>query len=757
MMLSNLPPLATRLLACGIPVVVCTARPGWRVGDAASDLIPPTGWAVITVEQARIDIKAYRPGVDTLAMVGGHGVDIGDVDFKTGADATCLPPEFKAWGMTRTPGGGWHFPIPSSGFGKGVLTVGGKVVGDYVGGKVGGGGRLLCYLPGSSRPKYAGKDYIEEQPWDLDRLLEDSTPDIVVDVLRASDLRNDQGGGGRPGATRGEAERFLASHSAVVDCTYGAKVIEGLLAEGEHARSGGRHAWLVRSMARIVGLMLGGVCLDARAYSQIEDKLADVKPEGGSSAYAALAWAIENSDSERCDYHSRASAPFNGGVATEHFWGMLPELADLRDYARGHLVDPMLLFGAVSGIISACVRGNQMAISSGVGAPAPISLLIVNVGKSGAGKTSAMRQGFTYLGIGALDHDIVRSHQFGNPQALKDLYISEDVDPNTKERLLRIRDAQIFWSADELGALIDKVSPESFMAAMGDVRSLWSGVAVSDTNASVELRRNIPELGVGFSLFLSLLPHNCNKLLTRDQMENGSYYRYLYTPARTERVEDGWERKPPLNNWWVCAEGELYDLRYSSSQSAVVLNRLDIAWPPGVLRWVREEHIRTANAEVDADEGARKPHETLNILKLAATLAGLAQSLPNVRQEHVDAAIFFVDNISKPEADVLVAGVQGEEKRIRQSRAKHRVEDRAYEASEGARQWFLARESRARVVGRVTRREWSEKANPHKALGWSKKDVRGRWGEFVAVCEGLGWELTHEDASGNDVEVLVLR
>ena len=37
----------------------------------------------------------------------------------------------------------------------------GKHIGDYIGGTAAGGGRMLAFLPGSARPKYAGRDYIE--------------------------------------------------------------------------------------------------------------------------------------------------------------------------------------------------------------------------------------------------------------------------------------------------------------------------------------------------------------------------------------------------------------------------------------------------------------------------------------------------------------------------------------------------------------------------------------------------------------------
>jgi hypothetical protein len=70
--------LAFDLIDHGIPVVVCQPNPEWSPGAPCADVIPPKGWAVITAEESRPRLADYRPGVDTLAMVGGHGVDAVD-------------------------------------------------------------------------------------------------------------------------------------------------------------------------------------------------------------------------------------------------------------------------------------------------------------------------------------------------------------------------------------------------------------------------------------------------------------------------------------------------------------------------------------------------------------------------------------------------------------------------------------------------------------------------------------------------------
>lgn len=186
-------PLAKRLLAAGIPVVVCTPCPGYSKPGRCSrrghdtgnvELHIPAGWHVVTADEC--DVSSFRLGTDTLAMVGGHGLDLVDVDTKAGGSVAHLPP-FKSYGRNRTPSGGRHYAVPSSGMGKvsPFDTVVGHV-GDYVGGRPDGSGRLLGYLPGSSRPKYPRCSYTEEVGWDIDACLAADPDPALVGALEAS-------------------------------------------------------------------------------------------------------------------------------------------------------------------------------------------------------------------------------------------------------------------------------------------------------------------------------------------------------------------------------------------------------------------------------------------------------------------------------------------------------------------------------------------------------------------------------------------
>lgn len=286
--------LAQALIERGVPVVICKPNSRWTPGGKAPELVPPNGWSSLTASEC--DLSRYRPGKDTLALVGGHGVDLVDIDAKAGATLDDLPP-FRRYGMTRTPSGGWHLWVPSTGYRKLTpLIVGGKAVGDYVGGNAQGAGRLLGYLPGSTRPKYPEGKYVIEEPIDLDALFDSEPDDELIAMLIGAGGRL----GGEPGSeavTSEEVKAFLKQHSNRYSqrCNYGRAAMRGILEDGASAAvaRGGRHGWAVRSATRLVELMRAG-CATSADFDDIVALLDKIKPEGGTDLDVVMRWAIAN-------------------------------------------------------------------------------------------------------------------------------------------------------------------------------------------------------------------------------------------------------------------------------------------------------------------------------------------------------------------------------------------------------------------------------------------------------------------------------
>ena len=302
--------LAAELIDRGVPVVVCKPKRGYRPGDH-TDLVAPTGWSTITA--AECNLSSFRPGKDALALVGGHGVDLVDVDAKVGANPQMLP-EFTRFGMTRTPSGGWHLWVPSTGMKKlSPLIVDGRPVGDYVGGNAAGAGRLLGYLPGSTRPKYPAGHYTIEEPIDLDALF-DSDPDTDLVAMLRDAGGTTQGDAAHKAVTDVEVQKFLDEHRHpyAAICEYGRAAMTGILQAGDVAAAGGRHGWAVQSARRLVELMRAG-CANAEDYERLSAKLAKIKPEGGTDLDDVMRWAIANATHEsQCRIHKATPDGLDG-------------------------------------------------------------------------------------------------------------------------------------------------------------------------------------------------------------------------------------------------------------------------------------------------------------------------------------------------------------------------------------------------------------------------------------------------------------
>src|SRR3954454_6401277 len=248
--------LAFDLIDHGVPVVVCPPNPAWYPGAHCADVLPPPGWSTITAKDSRARLRKFRPGVDTLAMVGGHGVDAVDVDPKNGGSINHLP-GFRSYGKHTTPSEGAHYLVRSTGIAKMPLTTSAGHVGDYIGGTAEGASRALLYLPGSARPKYPGKTYRIQQRVDLDLLLDEEPDDELIAALEGAGGRR-TGNPGSPAATLTAVDAFLVEHDRPLEpeCLFGRKIVRDELAKAEgtvpgHATAG-RHAWCQRTLIRLV-------------------------------------------------------------------------------------------------------------------------------------------------------------------------------------------------------------------------------------------------------------------------------------------------------------------------------------------------------------------------------------------------------------------------------------------------------------------------------------------------------------------------
>ena len=114
---------------------------------------------------------------------------------------------------------------------------------------------------------------------------------------------------GRPPAATADMHTFKTANAVRADrpCRYGRATVAGILAESRAVTPGsaatGRHGWTVRAVTRVVELTRAG-CAWTGNLDAIEDRLTEIKPEGGTSFDAVLSCALANARGDtRCGLH----------------------------------------------------------------------------------------------------------------------------------------------------------------------------------------------------------------------------------------------------------------------------------------------------------------------------------------------------------------------------------------------------------------------------------------------------------------------
>ena len=138
----------------GIPVFAFTLR----LDAKGNEVGFPTGWQHTDLHDSNLDQADLGCA---FGILGGHGVDVIDVDPRNGGDVDEVRAELLAFkvpiiAISSTPGGGAHFYISSTGRAKKINIAPGV---DYIGGTPAGTGRGFVFAPGTSRPTYPNREY----------------------------------------------------------------------------------------------------------------------------------------------------------------------------------------------------------------------------------------------------------------------------------------------------------------------------------------------------------------------------------------------------------------------------------------------------------------------------------------------------------------------------------------------------------------------------------------------------------------------
>lgn len=573
--------LIADLIGYGCPVILCAPRARYRSGGS-HDLIHPSGWEDATPDPGVIE--AYRPGVHTPALVSGHVLDCIDVDLKHGADPAQKIREAEAHGVVvvgidGSPSGGVHLQVASTGICSSAKPANGV---DFRGGAADGTGRGLVYLPGSTRPKYPGTDYVTLKPIDWQALAGvdlDEQRDAIWSFLVSQGIT--------PRLTAGPSATTVGSEPLPTDGlpTEVAEQIADLSPETIADRSKRFHA-LVGYCHR-AGLSQGQTVTALTPWCEVVGKYVGRVETEVARSWAKIVEPIE------------VGAPVAVIEAADEdpLWTSRPWLEHLRTFARSRRVSPLALLGVYLVRVAANTPP-WVTLPPLVGGKGSLNLFCALVGPSGAGKGAA---------VAASDELLPWADRWDHPgsgEGILHLYVArqqvDDPDnPGRKVTRLHQHTHRATLLVDEIDGLTALGSRQG-ANLLPTLRSAWSGsdlgFAYADPTKRLKLAAHTYRLG----LVVGAQPERCAGLF--DDHEGGTPQRFLWMPLTDPGAPDTPPEDPgplPAPMHWTGAAVKITVPEQVRAELAT--HRLS------VLR--------------SGDTGGLDGHASLNRLKVAAVLA----------------------------------------------------------------------------------------------------------------------------------------
>lgn len=556
--------LALRLIDAGIPVLV--VRDGYKF---------PQDW-----EQAVADrdaISGYREGRDALVMVSGHGIDVVDEDSKAGGSVDALPP-FKHYGVVRTPSGGRHFYVPSSGIGTRRLPA----VGDYQGGRDDGSSRGLVFLPGSVRRKYPDGGYEVLEDVLIPECLVAPTNDALNEALGADS-------GVLPTYIDDSPERTEPGLHPYAEAVISRELgrLTALQEDGWEGEPWDNTTYQVAcNLIEMANSNWTGYTLE-QAEADLMER-APVDPDFGPREH-------------REKWTSALGKVGNGGRrnpdSAHDIWDASPLLKHIQRAAHARMVGSGALLCYVLGrVLAECPP--HVVLPPVVGSAAPLNLAFAIVGKSGTGKSGAGRVSADLMNLG---QDYMETG-VGSGEGLIESYL--EADPNSVKTGAKrlVSPPSRILDIDEIGRL-GSVAKREGSTMMGVLRSGLTGGALKTSNATTERIRNVPAGVYRLVVFAGVQPELSDVLL--GEANAGTPQRFLWVSSTDPTVPDVPPEWPGELGW--------------SPMRLDLMGPTEIDYPDHIKAEIKRERWRAVTGQKDVDP--LHGHRMLTQLKVAAALA----------------------------------------------------------------------------------------------------------------------------------------
>ena len=337
------------------------------------------------------------------------------------------------------------------------------------------------------------------------------------------------------------------------------------------------------------------------------------------------------------------------------FWNDTPgvlgdRLRHVRQAALARTVAPTAVLFAVLARVTSMIP-HVLRLPPIVAGDSPLSIYVMILGGPAAGKSGASRVARLLLPNACSNYlDVYCDNApIGSGQGIVEMLFDAVKDEATKKTMKVLTRHNAFLMLDE-GDALKGLESNTGSILLSTLCTLWSGDTTGQTNATVELRRNLPEGSYTYGVVIAVQPVNAGTILAKDAL--GVPQRVLWAPAITGRGKTApIGEKPPWPGPLDWTAPEKHEIEHLAE------DRID-GWP---------RHYLTVHPDVEAEIVAQvhgvqdeqvtvapmDEHRMLTRLRVAGALAILGGGY------HVSSELWAIADVimtaSSATRDVVVA------------------------------------------------------------------------------------------------------